>query len=93
MEWLPIEQIKKLKNNISIRTKAIPETINNKQNFIYDTTGQNFKEIADIVSKAQQNGYKVMIITLYGSPIVSFLRNFNRSRKLPKEVVLNSSDH
>jgi len=78
------------KNNITIRTKAIPEAINNKQNFIYDTTGQNFKETADIVSKAQQNGYKVMIITLYGSPIVSFLRNFNRSRKLPKDVVLNN---
>ena len=78
------------KNNIIIRTKAIPDAINKKQNFIYDTTGQNFEETAEIVNKAQQNGYKVMVITLYGSPIVSFLRNFNRSRKLPKEVVLNN---
>jgi len=78
------------KNNITIRTKAIPEAINNKQNFIYDTTGQSFKETAEIVNQAQQKGYKVMIITLYGSPIVSFLRNFNRSRKLPKDVVLNN---
>lgn len=78
------------KNNIIIRTKAIPDAISKKQNFIYDTTGQNFEETAEIVNKAQQNGYKVMVITLYGSPIVSFLRNFNRSRKLPKEVVLNN---
>lgn len=78
------------KNNFIIRTKAIPEAIKNKQNFIYDTTGQNFKETADIVAQAQQSGYKVMVITLYGSPIVSFLRNFNRSRKLPKDVVLNN---
>jgi predicted ABC-type ATPase len=78
------------KNNFIIRTKAIPDAINNKQNFIYDTTGQNFKETADIVAQAQQSGYKVMVITLYGSPIVSFLRNFNRSRKLPKDVVLNN---
>jgi hypothetical protein len=31
-----------------------------------------------------------MVITLYGSPIVNFLRNFSRDRTLPKDAVLNN---
>lgn len=78
------------KNSKIIRTKAIPEAISKKQNFIYDTTGHNFQETAKIIQDAQSQGYKVMVITLYGSPIVNFLRNFSRDRKLPKDVVLDN---
>jgi hypothetical protein len=78
------------KNSKIIRTKAIPEAIQNKQNFVYDTTGQNFDETFNVIKSAQDNGYKVMVITLYGSPIVNFLRNFSRDRTLPKDAVLNN---
>jgi predicted kinase len=78
------------KNSATIRKQAIPQAISNKESFIYDTTGQNFQETANIVQAAQQAGYKVMVITLYGSPIVNFLRNFKRDRKLPKDAVLTS---
>jgi hypothetical protein len=78
------------KNSKIIRTQAIPQAISNKQSFIYDTTGQNFQETLNIIQLAQAANYKVMIITLYASPIISFLRNFNRERKLPKNVVLDN---
>jgi len=78
------------KNSKIIRTQAIPEAINNKESFIYDTTGQNFEETAKIILDAQKAGYKVMVIMFYGSPIINFLRNFSRSRKLPKDVVLDN---
>ena len=78
------------KNSRVIRTQAIPQAIEAHQSFIYDTTGQNFQETLNVVQAAQAEGYKVMIITLYASPIVSFLRNFSRERKLPKNVVLDN---
>ena len=79
-----------VKNSKTIRTKAIPDAINNKQNFVYDTTGQNFDETFNIIKSAQDSGYKVMVIMLYGSPIVNFLRNFSRNRTVPKDAVLNN---
>jgi deoxyadenosine/deoxycytidine kinase len=78
------------KNSKIIRTQAIPDAIKAHQSFIYDTTGQNYQETLNIVQAAQAEGYKVMIITLYASPIVSFLRNFSRDRKVEKSGVLNS---
>lgn len=78
------------KNTKIIRTEAIPKAIENKESFVYDTTGQNLEQTAKVVQDAQQAGYKVMIITLYGSPIVNFLRNFSRERKLPRSVILDN---
>lgn len=78
------------KNTKTIRTQLIPNAIKNKENFIYDTTGQNFEETAKIITDAQKSGFKVMVIMFYGSPIINFLRNFSRSRKLPKDVVLDN---
>jgi predicted kinase len=79
-----------VKNTKIIRTQAIPQAIASKQSFVYDTTGQNFPETAKVIQDAQAANYKVMVITLYGSPIVNFLRNFSRDRKLPKNVVLDN---
>lgn len=78
------------KNSKVIRTQAIPNAIENKESFIYDTTGQNFEETAKIILDAQKSGFKVMVIMFYGSPIINFLRNFGRDRKLPKDVVLDN---
>ena len=79
-----------VKNNKLIRTQAIPKAIQAHQSFIYDTTGQNYQETLNVVQAAQAEGYKVMIITLYSSPIVSFLRNFSRDRSLPRYAVLDN---
>lgn len=78
------------KNSAAIRKQAIPNAIAGKQNFIYDTTGQNYNETAKVIFDAQQAGYKVMMVMLYASPIVTFLRNFGRERKVEKSGVLTS---
>jgi len=72
-----------------INQDDISQTIDAKRSFIYDTTGQSFKGTLGLVQAAQASGYKVMIITLYTSPIVSFLRNFSRGPKLSKNVILD----
>ena len=65
------------KNSKIIRTKAIPQAINNKESFVYDTTGQNFDETFNIIKSAQDNGYKVYLggvvdgVRYEGSQIIS----------------------
>ena len=54
------------KNSKTIRTQAIPSAIENKESFIYDTTGQNFEETAKVILDAQKAGFKVMVIMFYG---------------------------
>jgi hypothetical protein len=79
-----------IQNSKNIRTKAIPSAVENKESFVYDTTGQNFEETSKVIFDAQKVGYDVMMIMLYASPIVTFLRNFSRERKIEKSSILNS---
>lgn len=81
---------KVLANAKAIKEKGIPQAIANKQSFIYDTTGYKFDVTANLVQQLQQSGYQVMMVMLYASPIVTFLRNFNRERKIQKAVVLEN---
>lgn len=64
----------------------LPQTIKSGKNFIYDTTATNVERISGI----KQSGYDVMMIMIYTNPIVSFLRNFKRERKVPTVGVLSS---
>ena len=69
-----------------IEKQELPQTINKGQNFLYDTTGTNVNNIKNIVD----SGYNTMMVMVYTSPIVSFLRNFKRERKVPTVGVLTS---
>jgi predicted kinase len=69
-----------------IEKQELPQTINKGQNFLYDTTGANPSKIQNIVD----SGYDTMMVMVYTSPIVSFLRNFKRERKVPTVGVLTS---
>lgn len=73
-----------------IRNQEVPQTINSKQSFIYDTTKQSFEDIVKTIQEAQNAGYQIMVVTLYGSPIVDFLKNFDKNKKLSKNIVLNN---
>lgn len=64
----------------------LPQTIKSGKNFIYDTTATNVERISGI----KESGYNVMMIMIYTNPIVSFLRNFKRERKVPTVGVLSS---
>lgn len=65
---------------------VLPDTINTGKNFLYDTTASNVARVKGIAD----SGYDVMMIMIYTNPIVSFLRNFKRERKVPTVGVLSS---
>lgn len=64
----------------------LPNAIESGKGFIYDTTGANVERVKGIVG----SGYDLMMVMIYTHPIVSFLRNFSRERKVPTVGVLTS---
>ena len=77
--------------------KDVPQAMSGKKNFIWDTTASNAnklfggtyrrKEVEGILTDPN---YDTLMVMVYAHPIVSFLRNFNRDRKVPKVGVLNT---
>ncbi|MFN9957820.1 MAG: hypothetical protein ACK55I_32340, partial [bacterium] len=63
-----------------------PDTVQSGKNFLYDTTATNVERISSI----KDGGYNIMMVMVYTNPIVSFLRNFARERKVPTVGVLSS---
>lgn len=64
----------------------LPNTISKGDNFLYDTTASNVDRIKKVVDSVGDT----MMILVYTNPIVSFLRNFKRERKVPTIGVLSS---
>lgn len=73
-----------------IRKEDLPNAINNKQNIIYDTTASNLKNMVPIFDELKDAGYETIMIMVYAHPIISFLRNFKRERKVPAVGVLGT---
>ena len=74
------------KASMKIDKEDLPNAINANNNFLYDTTATNVNKIKDI----KDIGYDIMMVMVYTHPIVSFLRNFSRERKIPTVGVLTS---
>jgi hypothetical protein len=66
-----------------IKKEDLPRAIKSRSNFIYDTTASNIKTLKPLVDELENEGYDVMMLMVYAHPIVSFLRNFKRERKVP----------
>mgnify|MGYP003704555281 CR=1 FL=1 len=82
-------------NNLSaassqVRKKDLPNAIANKKNLIYDTTASNLSTLQPVLDELNKAGYDIMMIMVYAHPIVSFLRNFKRERKVPKIGVIQT---
>jgi len=73
-----------------IRKKDLPNAVKNQQNLIYDTTASNLSTLQPVLNELNDNGYEVMMIMIYAHPIVSFLRNYKRERKVPAVGVLGT---
>jgi predicted AAA+ superfamily ATPase len=73
-----------------IRKQDLPNAIANKQNLIYDTTASNLSTLQPTLDELNANGYETMMIMVYAHPIVSFLRNYRRERKVPAVGVLGT---
>ncbi len=73
-----------------IRKVDLPNSIKNQQNIIYDTTASNVSTLMPTLNILKDNGYDIMMIMVYAHPIVSFLRNYKRERKVPAAGVLGT---
>lgn len=82
-------------NNLSaassqIRKKDLPNAINNKKNLVYDTTASNLGTLQSILNELKNGGYDVMMVMVYAHPIISFLRNYKRERKVPAVGIIGT---
>jgi predicted kinase len=78
-------------NNLSkassqIEKVDLPNAIKSQKNFLYDTTGTNVNRVVNIKDSVSDS----MMVMIYTNPIVSFIRNFKRERKVPTIGVLSS---
>jgi predicted kinase len=73
-----------------IRKRDLPSAIEAKRNLIYDTTASNLSTLQPTLDMLNEAGYDTMMIMVYAHPIVSFLRNYKRERKVPAAGVLGT---
>lgn len=66
--------------------KEVMQFTEEGKTFIWDTTASNPQKIRELLSK----GYEVMMVMVYSHPLLSFLANFNRERRIPKAGVFGS---
>jgi len=76
--------------SVQIRKTDLPNAVDNQQNLIYDTTASNLSTLQPTLNKLNDMGYETMMIMVYAHPIVSFLRNYKRERKVPATGVLGT---
>lgn len=69
-----------------IEKTDLPNAISSGDNFLYDTTASNVDRIKKVVNSVGDS----MMIMVYTNPIVNFLRNFQRKRRVPTVGVLSS---
>lgn len=65
----------------------LPDIMSRGNNFLLDTTGSNLKTLRKITDTPN---YQFKIVIVYCNPIISFIRNFSRERKVPKQIVLEN---
>ena len=73
-----------------IRKKDLPNAVEAKRNLIYDTTASNLSTLQPTLDMLNEGGYDIMMLMVYAHPIVSFLRNYKRERKVPAAGVLGT---
>jgi predicted kinase len=87
-----------MQSSMQVDDKDVPDALANHKSFIWDTTASNAnklfgglykrKEIPGLLN--QHPYYDVMMIMIYAHPIVSFLRNFKRERRVPRVGVIST---
>lgn len=66
---------------------VIPNIMELPMNFILQNTGANINTLRKIIDNQR---YQFKIVIVYCNPIIAFLRNFSRERKVPKQIVLEN---
>lgn len=66
---------------------VLPDVMSWGNNFVLDTTGSNLKTLRKIIDHPN---YQFKAVVVYVNPIIAFIRNFSRERKLPRQVLLEN---
>jgi len=66
--------------------KEVGELVSQGKSFVWDTTASNPAKVEGL----RNAGYDVMMVMVYTHPLISFLANFERERKIPKMGVLST---
>ena len=90
-------------NNLSAASAQVddvdvPNALSSGKSFIWDTTASNAAKLLGGLYKRKEtpgllntaSNYDTLMIMVYAHPIVSFLRNFKRERKVPKIGVIST---
>ena len=87
-----------MQSSMQVDDKDVPDALANHKSFIWDTTASNAnklfgglykrKEVPGLLN--QHPDYDVIMIMVYAHPIVSFLRNFKRERRVPRVGVIST---
>ena len=56
------------------------------KSFVWDTTASNPSKVKNLLDK----GYDVFMVMVYTHPMVSFISNFSRQRRVPKAAVFST---
>ena len=77
-------------NNLSAASGQVAKDVgvasDKKESFIWDTTAGNPSKVKEIINK----GYDVFMIMIYTHPMISFISNFSRERRIPKVGVFST---
>ena len=73
----------KITNNFNKRISDF--SLDSKYNFVFDTTGQNFIAIIDLLNQSRKKGYKIYFVVIYASLDTCRGRVTNRNKKLLAE--------
>lgn len=66
----------------------LPSLLKENRDFIWDTTGANIKPIKKLIK--ENSDYEFKLIIKLTHPLICFIRNFKRERKVPKQVIFQN---
>lgn len=77
-------------NNLSAASGQVDKDVKaaseKGESFIWDTTASNPSKVRDLLAK----GYDVFMVMIYTHPMISFIGNFSRERRIPKASVFST---
>jgi predicted kinase len=77
-------------NNLSqgarLADQEAEELSSNRETFVWDTTASNPKKVKDLLNK----GYDAFMVMVYTHPMISYISNSKRERKVPGAAVFST---
>lgn len=76
----------KLSPGVAAANKEADQLTDEKASFVWDTTASNPKKVKGILNK----GYDIYMVMVYTHPLIAFLSNAKRQRRVPSSAVFST---